>query len=513
MKLSISLIIYELQKRNLNIQYNLIDVEQIVSSIRILDTTYYDDNTLYISPMNNIDKSTISEFPIFVSGIPQSNLQNNIIYVDVNFNSLFNNIQSIFEQYDSIELELIKGLGENKSLKEILNICSKFFDNPIHILDGSMHYIEYSDNLAMKSRRDAVTGKILTETSIDYTDDDIMNLLKEKNLLDELTHSKKPKFIRLTDISLASISINYFEHDSHVAVLSVLETISPLDPSQRIIVKQVAEIIEPLVKKYLHHPELSPEFKQIILDLLQSQKVDIEKLNFYLKSIHWSLNDGYHIFRIKMKESQNKSGTKEYSIGLIKRYFPSNIILKWDDYVYLMIVNTSHQSFDLKGLIEKIQPHFIKEGITISISMYFKNLIKLPEHYKTVKDLMLIGEKLSPEKNILFYNDYTMVHMLYICRHQIDIRVFCLPEAFILYDYDKENGTEFFYSLYIYLKYNRSLVTASNILLIHRNTLVYRIEKAGKLANLNFTNCDIALQMIISYEILYYYDLLSDFSL
>ncbi|MPW25471.1 hypothetical protein GC105_06690 [Alkalibaculum sp. M08DMB] len=510
MKFSTSFLINQMQSYNITLKYlKLYNKDTLISSIRIFDMKIIQDDILYVSSIDYANTNKLLPPVIFMAGIPTLAFQDNVVYIDLSFIELFNVLQSIFDKYNFIESRLINAVSENKSLKEILNISSEFFNNPVHILDGSMHYIEYSDNMLMKDHTDAATGKVLTEISVNYTDDSIMNLLREKGLLVQLTHSKNSVYIRLPEVSVAYFSINFFENNTRIAVLSILETISPLDSSQSIIVDQVAHIIANVVKKFRNHPTISSDFKQTIIDLLESRRVDPEILDFYLKKLGWGLNDGYHILKIKMNENSFENGLSEYTIGLIKRYFPKTILLDIDNLVTVMIINANSKSFELKETIEQIRPHLKKQQAIISISRHFINLIKLPEHYKAINDLMVLGKKLSPENNILFHTDFTIAHILSICNRETDIRIFCLPEIFILYEYDKSHGTDFFYSVYIYLKLNKSLAAASKVLLVHRNTLVYRIEKSSKLTGLDFDDCNLTFHVIFSYEIIYYQQLMS----
>ncbi len=60
------------------------------------------------------------------------------------------------------------------------------------------------------------------------------------------------------------------------------------------------------------------------------------------------------------------------------------------------------------------------------------------------------------------------------------------------------------YSLYIYLKNEKSLVLASKILNIHRSTLIYRLNKINEIIKVDLDDADIRFHMILSFEILRY---------
>ena len=59
------------------------------------------------------------------------------------------------------------------------------------------------------------------------------------------------------------------------------------------------------------------------------------------------------------------------------------------------------------------------------------------------------------------------------------------PELLLLRDQDKENGTQYFETLRTYLLLERDIPRASEKLIIHRTTLLYRLKKIQELIQLD----------------------------
>jgi hypothetical protein len=47
-----------------------------------------------------------------------------------------NEVQGIFDFYNLIDSELMQAILEEKDLQSILDICAKFFGNPVYIVDA-----------------------------------------------------------------------------------------------------------------------------------------------------------------------------------------------------------------------------------------------------------------------------------------------------------------------------------------------------------------------------------------
>ena len=77
-------------------------------------------------------------------------------------------------------------------------------------------------------------------------------------------------------------------------------------------------------------------------------------------------------------------------------------------------------------------------------------------------------------------------------------------DLFTLSDYDLENDTHYFLTLFEYLKNERKTLETADALKIHRNTLRYRIEKITDLIESNLDNHTERMQLFLSYAIWFY---------
>lgn len=64
--------------------------------------------------------------------------------------------------------------------------------------------------------------------------------------------------------------------------------------------------------------------------------------------------------------------------------------------------------------------------------------------------------------------------------------------------YDAQNSTQYYESMYQYLLYGKNLKPASQALLIHRNTLAYRIGRIGELFDIDFEDRHVCFELLFS---------------
>ena len=135
--------------------------------------------------------------------------------------------------------------------------------------------------------------------------------------------------------------------------------------------------------------------------------------------------------------------------------------------------------------------------IRACISDVFDDLMELPEQYQRNKGTIntaLIYDRntrlFDPppiplfEERIYEYDRFKYVQMILKTSGgpgKLDILQFASNSVREIYSYDKENNTELFRTLCAFLECGQSLAKTAEKIFVHRNTIVYRIEKIKQL--------------------------------
>lgn len=72
------------------------------------------------------------------------------------------------------------------------------------------------------------------------------------------------------------------------------------------------------------------------------------------------------------------------------------------------------------------------------------------------------------------------------------------PDTIRLYEYDRQNGTEYLETLYQYLLHDRNAVQAAKVLYVHRNTMSYRLEKLREMLTFDMEDGDTRIFVLMS---------------
>ena len=148
---------------------------------------------------------------------------------------------------------------------------------------------------------------------------------------------------------------------------------------------------------------------------------------------------------------------------------------------------------------ERILREFLQEnGLAGGMSYCFEDITLLRAHYEQAATALRYGSG-APE--LYLFSACAMQHMMSLFPQE-QLRLLIHPALPALHEHDAAMGTELYDTLHCYLEHERSLVKTAAALFIHRNTLLYRLEKLHQLVDLDLDDADLRLHLTLSYRLL-----------
>ena len=175
--------------------------------------------------------------------------------------------------------------------------------------------------------------------------------------------------------------------------------------------------------------------------------------------------------------------------SLIESSYPNEAIFIKFKNNHIILLNTNIAEKDI--FISELK-HILKNQINLKaiISSDFRNLDDLNTHYTLLANIIVNLE------NGFF--DYSKDKIDLLIKSNLINENFINKEIMKLKEYDKKNDEELLETLYVYLACERSYVKTSELLNLHRNTIVYRINKIEGIINLDLDSIHGRLQILLS---------------
>jgi carbohydrate diacid regulator len=131
----------------------------------------------------------------------------------------------------------------------------------------------------------------------------------------------------------------------------------------------------------------------------------------------------------------------------------------------------------------------------VGIGSIVNNIREIGRSYKEAQTALLVGGIFENEKTIIYYNNLGIGRLIYQLPTTL-CKLF-LNEVFKNNSLEMLDG-ETFYTIQKFFENNLNVSETSRKLYVHRNTLVYRLDKIQKLTGLDLRNFDDALIFKVS---------------
>lgn len=257
--------------------------------------------------------------------------------------------------------------------------------------------------------------------------------------------------------------------------------------------KQYADIISIMLKNSKKYYDEKHNKNDFIRDIALS---NILPNDIYTKAREFNLKIEVNRVTFLIKTNYNDN-VKNYKI--LNSYF----VKKNKDFIFNVnsreiVLIKELKSFDIeqkyvKKIAEKILTTLktkISSKIIIGFSSQFDNIKKLEQSFKEANVALNVGEIFKDSEQIVDYNNLGICRIIY--QLPITLCETFLKEVFKKVSLESLNS-ETFTTIYSFFANNLNISETSKKLFIHRNTLIYRLEKIKRLTGLDLRKFDDAI--------------------
>lgn len=448
---------------------------QVIKNIRYLsESSGFEKEYIYIGDSKDFFGSD-SHHVFCVSGSDMLLLKTDDIY------EVFNKILQIFEYYNTWEQTLIERIASGAALQELLDLSKDVFRYPLVITDAShlqlaLFIPDGYPNKEYESYRDVPIPL------------DMLTIINK-----EIVHDiqNKTAYVHKTKaFSRPGIIRNLFRKDELIGWFVILDVMD--ENSQRLM--QLCDTFAGLVEAWFcKHEDSSPSASQagLFLDILSGKETDRSRLISRLQGIGWLEDDEKLVVQVHV------NSINDLAFFTLKRILPQNFsgcyVISYKSGLVLVANLRLLSEKKLEALLSDI---LCQSQTYCGVSYKFTNVLKLNQYYRQAEIAVIYGNKKPGAIN--HCEEYAMDYLKDIIQDNLatDIRH---PALKILKDYDTCNNTEYYKTLMEYLINERDQRKTARLMSIHRNTLVYRINRIEEILGIDLDKAHIRTHILISY--------------
>ena len=287
-----------------------------------------------------------------------------------------------------------------------------------------------------------------------------------------------------TDVYYDTLTTAIYYQDYYCGRLNVLAKEREFNYGDIQVLEYILKIITPSLYMLQNQDNLYLN-KNVFHDLLKGKEVSANLLKAQLDYLDWKAEDVFQVCLITVAKEYQDVGSRSLISNQIRRNTANVYVTTLKDAV-MCIFNL--RFVDREGLAECVKQILHKDiGYTIGFSNPMRGLDQLARYYEQAQAAITYGKLLNPKKHNFYFYDYALYYML----ENSDVpRLYCAMNSDIkmLDELDRTTGSGWLQLLRCFFDNECSLVNTAKAAFVHRNTLVYRLNKLSELMHYDWHN-------------------------
>ena len=434
-------------------------------------------------------KTDIADFPCSCNALFIEDAQDTI--------RLLVQAQNIFEKYRNWNQALYTALEDPNPLDSMLQASRPIFHNPIFVHDVGFNILSCSHRAPgmLVWEQDAQTGNHIVPLSL------INDFRVDPDYLHTLT-TMEPSIYPAEQRGYPILYMNIWQNGHYEGRICVDELETPILPGQFHAIEHLVHLILIAMGNHrLMQFNLGSSMKQFFRDYLSGSISDQAQIFKMMNLLNWKRHDSYLCLRLEAKQQDIRMMSSAAVIGHIETQVSGSYAFVFQNGISV-IVNLTYSQTRISDVLSSLAILLRECLMKMGASTEIKDFLLIPQgHYQAVTALDL-GLKSSSMNWCYRFDDYFLDFLHMKASEVLSPELLCSHKLKVLKDYDEANHTELYHTLKVFLESERNVLQTSKKLFIHRSTLFYRLERIGKIAEVNLDDAKERLILRISFYFL-----------
>lgn len=399
------------------------------------------------------------------------------------------------EEYKCKENEIHEIFRTTSNLTTILKKCYHLLHNPILVSDAAFKCLGTWPNQPIGLRKfDQMLEHGFAQKDYLASAGEIIQVTAKYKLQGTFT----VHFMYYnTLMTIAVTPIHY--HGNVIGGLEIIEHDNPISETDIQLVNLLSLLLPLEMLQHLHHEiDYGNNFNQLFYDLVSLQPRNYEKMEKRIQEMPF-LNHLYQIIHVEIPFEKNHM--PHLFINELKEIFP-HCYTVLQEYSVILFINPNDLTENARRMLQVFSS---EHSSLICLSEVYYNLMDTHILVKQIKAMSLFLVQHGITTGIHCFEEYRFSTMLSMIQQKELLNDFIHPGILLLAKYDREHHSNFLETIKNYLLYQSNAAECAKQMNLHRNSLIYRIDKACKIMGVSLDNphnCFNLLSSIYLYEVI-----------
>ena len=438
------------------------------------------------------------ELPYVAVGEQPGEAEHICVY-DRNLLETINELSRIFHRFRRFEAELNWILTRGGGLSDLCVTGISHLQNPVYIHDSAFTI------LAMPCHVEGMLEMDYNEKTEKYF---IPLWLVEdfkfsKGYQDTL-HQRKAAIWGTNQYPyhMRSLYVNIWDVNYYRARLLINELHTALRPGDFLLAEYLAEYALQILRRDdmsagQHHQDLASTFKS----LTTSGEADRRDLRYLLATLGWGGTDRFLLAKLQSQNQETGITSINVLRSSLSAAFPGTFIFFFEQQLYIIADMTVSQ-MDLTAFRSRLSP-FLRDSLMYAgISLPVENIIHLNTASVQAGCALDCAFRMRSHQWYVSFEDCAREYLISRIKTPTPVSLYLSPIPRFLQQYDREHGSQYCLTLRSFLQNERSIPRTAATLIVHRTTLLYRLEKIIALTKLNLDDETVRFYLLLSFRLL-----------
>lgn len=378
-------------------------------------------------------------------------------------------IRDIVENMDEIDMERMLTLGISVFRREII------LSN--HLLVSIFHAVDESGRAAISDM-----GHTLPTQHLE-------NVKEVCQMERKILH---PYLTNMPGLEYNAYCKNLYNFNYFMGCISINDLGNPFRESDFPLMDHYMEHLGTLFMRYLQTTRHTvPVEEELLRDLLEGRQMQ-------MRNQRLSAAESQKWMMFKLQANRNKRYLPpEYMCQLLGSAIPDKLYaVTHNDEVYGLIRLNGRS---IPGEVMKIFEDILKRMDYIcGLSNPFSDIRDaLPYVQQSAYAVGQAESQMEAASPFFWFGDYALQYMLYECTGAMPVGSIWPQELLELQEHDRTKGSEYIKTLRTYLSVECSISRSAELLYVHRNSLIKRLDNIRRILKLDFDDPDVRLLLRI----------------
>lgn len=384
-------------------------------------------------------------------------------------------IQSIFD-FMTDWLAGISAAITSGDYQHVIELCYQVFGNPTVLMDANLRVLGISqDGL------DDVDDEWRYLKTFGYSSAKAISLIRHTQPHINMTAKTVCLSFPASSPCSNGLAVHFNDKGSLLGHLTVLEKNRPLNRGDLQIMELLPELLEPGLthlykEKQKHAPILSSLLKGFPLSGSDLKQLELRN--------SWLSEHTFQVFLLSPQDPATKLDARETGalFGALRNAFPDDLFGLEDDSMVLLANNTL---LDSTVRLMRLSQLARLNNLRLAYSLPVRGLENASLLWKQALYTFRLGSVREPEAVLHDFYSYAVDYLITTSNSYAALTAACHPDVLTLWPQHPDGKDVLYKTLKAYLAHERSITKAYSALNIHKNTLLYRLNKLTEILHYN----------------------------